>query len=39
MPVKLFTDPFAPLFAQIPEPARVANVSALKRNLKVKKTD
>ena len=36
MPVKLLADPFAPLFAQIPEPARVANVSALERNLKAK---
>lgn len=37
LPVKFFTDPFAPLFAQIPEPARVANVSALECNLKAKK--
>ena len=36
LPVKLLADPFAPLFAQIPEPARVANVSALERNLKAK---
>lgn len=36
MPVKLFADPFAPLFAQIPEAARVADVSALEGDLKAK---
>lgn len=37
LPVKLLADPLAPLFAQVPEPAGVANVSTLERNLKAKK--
>lgn len=35
--VELFTDPFTPLFAQIPDPARVANVSTLECNLKARR--
>lgn len=35
--VKLLADPLTPLFAQVPEPARVANVSTLECNLKGKK--
>lgn len=37
LPVELFTDPFTPLFAQIPDPARVANVSTLECNLKARR--
>lgn len=37
MSVKLFADPFTPLFAQIPDPARVANVSTLECNLKARR--
>lgn len=36
MPVELLADSLAPLFAQVPQPARVADVSTLERNLKAK---
>lgn len=39
LPVKLFADPFTPLFAQIPDPARVANVSTLECNLKARRKE
>lgn len=34
MPVELLTDPFAPLFAHLPDPARIANVSTLQGDLR-----
>lgn len=39
LPVKLFADPFTPLFAQIPDSARVANVSTLECNLKARRKE
>lgn len=34
LPVEFLTDPFTPLLAHLPEPARIANVSTLQRDLK-----
>lgn len=34
MPVELLTDPFTPLFAHLPDPARIANVSTLQGDLR-----